>query len=54
MILVVKFRGSIYSWEAVRFPVERKENYQGGGLGIIYSLYSSGGLKGQDSKMWID
>ena len=36
MIIVTKKSGNIDCWEAVRFPVERKENDQVGRLRIIY------------------
>ena len=36
MIAVIKTRGSINCWEAVRFSVTRKDNDQGGRLLIIY------------------
>ena len=46
MISVINFRGSIDSWEVVRFPVENKENDQGSELRVIYPIYSFGRLKG--------
>ena len=54
MIPVMKIRGNIDCWEAIRFSIKIKKTITGDGYEPSTRIYSSGRLKEKYSKMWID